>query len=101
MANETNRPIDLGKTRKSICSLYGQRLSKCKDKWESYGYKIGKTILVKTLKDAWKGTFLGIAEDGALRVKTSSGETRKLYSAEIDWFKEENKTYVKSPQFTR
>jgi len=72
-----------------------------KDKWESYGYKIGENILVKTLKDTWQGTFLGIAEDGALRVKTSSGETKKLYSVEIDWFKEENKTYVKSPQFTR
>lgn len=67
-----------------------QGFSNVKSKWESYGYKIGEKIYVKTRKEQWQGIFLGIAEDGALLVKPEAGDTKKLYSAEIDWFKEEN-----------
>ncbi|WP_100010813.1 biotin--[acetyl-CoA-carboxylase] ligase [Lentibacillus sediminis] len=56
-----------------------------KQKWESYGYKVGRTISIKTMRDHWKGTFLGIAEDGALLATDKNGETEKFYSAEIDW----------------
>ena len=58
-----------------------------KDKWESFGFKIGEDISIKTLRDQWKATFLGIAADGALITKTKDGKTKKLYSAEIEWFK--------------
>src|SRR5690625_2693615 len=61
-----------------------------KRKWENYGFKVGQFIRVKTLKEAWYAHFLGIAEDGALLVKNSSGETEKIYSAEIDWFNTED-----------
>ncbi|MFC2948331.1 biotin--[acetyl-CoA-carboxylase] ligase [Virgibacillus sediminis] len=57
-----------------------------KDRWEKYGFKIGEKITAKTLKDSWKAKFLGISEDGALILQTENGETKQLYSAEIDWF---------------
>lgn len=56
-----------------------------KQKWESYGYKVGRPITIKTLRDHWEGIFLGIAEDGALLATDKNGETKKFYSAEIDW----------------
>lgn len=60
-----------------------------KEKWESFGFKIGENISIKTLHDKWEAVFLGIAADGALLTKTKDGTTRKLYSAEIQWFQEE------------
>lgn len=60
-----------------------------KNKWESYGYKIGESIWIKTAKDRWEALFLGIAEDGALLTKNNDGEIEKIYSAEIEWFEEE------------
>lgn len=59
-----------------------------KEKWESYGFKIGQPIRIKTTKGTWQTTFLGIAEDGALLTKNKDGQTEKIYSAEIDWFEE-------------
>lgn len=63
--------------------------SSIKNKWESYGYKIGEKIYIQTLKDTWQATFLGINDDGALLTKTNNGEIDKIYSAKIDWFKED------------
>lgn len=59
-----------------------------KHKWESFGFKIGEKITVKTMRDRWETIFLGIASDGALLTKTAEGKSKKLYSAEIEWFKE-------------
>ncbi|GAB3066182.1 biotin--[acetyl-CoA-carboxylase] ligase [Virgibacillus ainsalahensis] len=69
--------------------------SEIKSKWESYGFKIGETISIKTRKDKWEGLFMGIAEDGAMLTKTEDGETMKLYSAEIEWFNKEGDENVK------
>lgn len=57
-----------------------------KEKWESYGFKIGENISIKTFNDKWKGKFLGISEEGALLTESKDGKPVKLYSAEIDWF---------------
>jgi len=62
--------------------------SKIKRLWEYYGFKIGERILIKTLKEEWKAIFYGIAEDGALLVKNTDDSIEKIYSAEIDWFEE-------------
>ncbi|WP_373896154.1 biotin--[acetyl-CoA-carboxylase] ligase [Virgibacillus natechei] len=62
--------------------------SEVKQKWENYGFRIGEYITITTLKEKWGGTFSGIAEDGALILKTSDGEMKKLYSGEIEWFRE-------------
>ncbi|WP_010650623.1 biotin--[acetyl-CoA-carboxylase] ligase [Oceanobacillus massiliensis] len=59
-----------------------------KEKWESYGFKIGQPIQIKTFKDEWESTFLGISEEGALLTESRTGEAIKLYSAEINWFPE-------------
>lgn len=59
-----------------------------KKKWEEYGFKIGELIGIKTLQKEWDSTFLGIAEDGALLAEDPYGKETKLYSAEIEWFKE-------------
>ncbi|RKQ37641.1 biotin--[acetyl-CoA-carboxylase] ligase [Oceanobacillus halophilus] len=66
--------------------------SEIKQKWEGYGFKIGQEIAIKTLKEEWKAPFLGITDDGALLTKSSSGETIELYSAEIDWFHQTDKS---------
>ncbi|WP_188453883.1 biotin--[acetyl-CoA-carboxylase] ligase [Virgibacillus oceani] len=65
-----------------------------KDKWESYGFRIGETIQIKTIKKNWHATFLGIAEDGALLTKAEDEEIKRLYSAEIDWYKEGEDKHV-------
>ncbi|MFC3038907.1 biotin--[acetyl-CoA-carboxylase] ligase [Virgibacillus xinjiangensis] len=59
-----------------------------KERWEEYGFKIGQEVSVRTLKESWKAEFLGISEDGALLLRSPNGETRQMYSAEIDWFDE-------------
>ncbi|GEN31792.1 BirA family biotin operon repressor/biotin-[acetyl-CoA-carboxylase] ligase [Cerasibacillus quisquiliarum] len=60
-----------------------------KNKWESYGFKIGEKINIKTMNREWEGTFSGIGSDGGLLVKNKhDGKIEKLYSAEIDWFRE-------------
>ncbi|WP_163969837.1 biotin--[acetyl-CoA-carboxylase] ligase [Oceanobacillus halotolerans] len=55
-----------------------------KEKWENYGYKLGESVWINTMKDRWYGSILGIAEDGALLAE-KEGEQIKLYSAEIEW----------------
>src|SRR5699024_7942450 len=62
--------------------------SEIKLKWESYGFKVGKPISIKTLKRSWTAIFHGIATDGALLVKNSDGTIEKLYSDEINWVEE-------------
>ncbi|MFZ3578148.1 biotin--[acetyl-CoA-carboxylase] ligase [Virgibacillus sp. DJP39] len=57
-----------------------------KEKWESYGFKIGQDIKVNTMKKNWTAKFDGIANDGALLIENDDGRIQKLYSAEIDWF---------------
>ncbi|WP_167751336.1 biotin--[acetyl-CoA-carboxylase] ligase [Lentibacillus salicampi] len=61
--------------------------STIKNKWESYGYKIGEAIKIRTNHEILEATFTGIAEDGALLVHTDSDGTRKMYSGEIEWFR--------------
>ena len=60
--------------------------SEVKTKWESYGFKIGEKIKITSLKEEREAIFNGIAEDGALLIKSKTGEVSKLYSGEIQWF---------------
>nr|WP_149474087.1 biotin--[acetyl-CoA-carboxylase] ligase [Oceanobacillus polygoni] len=62
-----------------------------KKKWESYGFKIGEEIAIKTFKDYWRAPFHGISEDGALCTETEEGKPISLYSAEIEWFNDTNR----------
>lgn len=57
-----------------------------KRKWESYGYRMGRKIKIRSGKDQWLAKFIGVAEDGALLTEGSNGEVQKIYSAEIDWY---------------
>lgn len=57
-----------------------------KQKWESYGFKLGEKIKITTPKGDTEAVFHGIAEDGALLIINSMGEKEKLYSGEIQWF---------------
>jgi len=57
-----------------------------KKKWESYGFKIGEKIKIATPKKVDEATFHGIADDGALLIRNSSGDVTKIYSGEIQWF---------------
>lgn len=56
-----------------------------KTTWEKYGFRMNEKLLIKTSKETWEGKFLGISEDGALLAERE-GETKKVYSAEIEWF---------------
>lgn len=73
---------------KGYTNYVNNGFSNIKQKWESYGFKVGEKIWLKTLKDYNEVVFLGIAEDGALLIKTDTGNTKKVYSGEIDWFRE-------------
>lgn len=57
-----------------------------KQKWERFGYKIGQNVWITTANDRWQAVFLGIAEDGALLMRTAEHDIQKVYSAEIKWF---------------
>ncbi|GAB3802478.1 biotin--[acetyl-CoA-carboxylase] ligase [Virgibacillus kimchii] len=58
-----------------------------KKKWESYGFKLGQKIQIKTMNESWEALFKGISDDGALVIEEKDGKLTTLYSAEIDWFK--------------
>lgn len=60
--------------------------SMVKEKWESYGYRLGETTTVKTFQSSEEVMIVGIAEDGALIVKYKNGLEKKVYSGEIEWF---------------
>ncbi|WP_261753284.1 biotin--[acetyl-CoA-carboxylase] ligase [Tenuibacillus multivorans] len=55
-----------------------------KEKWESYAYKIGEWLQVKT-NNTWDAKVIGIHEDGALIVTDRQDQEQVLYSAEIIW----------------
>lgn len=59
---------------------------KVKNEWEKYGFKINERLQIKSGNKDWEGTFLGIAEDGALLAENANGNVEKIYSAEIAWF---------------
>ncbi|HLQ74375.1 MAG TPA: biotin--[acetyl-CoA-carboxylase] ligase, partial [Bacillota bacterium] len=61
--------------------------SKIKEKWESYGFKVGQKIQIKQQDQLSEATFIGISHDGALIVQMENGDKEELYSAEINWFK--------------
>lgn len=69
---------------KSYTTFMETGFTSIKQKWESYGYKLGRHIKVRTMQQKYDAVFSGIAEDGALLV-SHNGEIKKLYSAEIDW----------------
>lgn len=71
---------------KSYETYIGEGFTNVKQKWESYGFRMGEQIRINTMNEQWKSTFLGIAEDGALLIKDRTGRTKKLYSGEIQWF---------------
>ncbi len=56
-----------------------------KEKWEHYGYKIGDQVSVSANKQKYKAEIIGLAEDGALKVRKPDGCEENLYSAEIHW----------------
>lgn len=56
-----------------------------KRSWESYGFRINETLQIKSGKETWQGTFLGIAEDGALLAERPNGKIESVYSGEITW----------------
>lgn len=69
---------------KSYTTFMDNGFTPIKQKWESFGYQMGREIRIKTIQESYDAIFSGIDEDGALLV-THEGKTKKLYSAEIDW----------------
>ncbi|MFD2640366.1 biotin--[acetyl-CoA-carboxylase] ligase [Piscibacillus salipiscarius] len=58
--------------------------STIKGQWESYAYKLGEWVSVKTQTE-WDAKICGIDEDGALMVMNQNHQVHHLYSAEILW----------------
>ncbi|SFE46435.1 BirA family transcriptional regulator, biotin operon repressor / biotin-[acetyl-CoA-carboxylase] ligase [Lentibacillus persicus] len=58
--------------------------SPIRTKWESYGYKIGEKIKIRTNYKVSEAIFRGIAEDGALIAETEEG-IQTIYSGEVEW----------------
>lgn len=58
--------------------------SKIKQQWESYAYKLGEWVTVRT-QEEWDAKIFGIDEDGALMVMDENDKIHHLYSAEILW----------------
>jgi len=72
---------------KAYDSYIENGFSEIKSKWESYGFKIGQQIRIKTMNKSWDALFTGISNDGALVIEEEDGNLTTLYSAEIDWLK--------------
>ncbi|WP_029329072.1 biotin--[acetyl-CoA-carboxylase] ligase [Lentibacillus jeotgali] len=72
---------------KAYDSFIQDGFSDVKNKWESYGYKIGEAIRIRTNSELLDATFTGIAEDGALIVQSETDGPRRIYSGEIEWFR--------------
>lgn len=64
--------------------------STIKEIWESYGYRIGEKVSIKTFKEVREVILVGIAEDGALLAKYEDGSINKVFSGEIEWFKKKD-----------
>ncbi|WP_047980062.1 biotin--[acetyl-CoA-carboxylase] ligase [Ornithinibacillus contaminans] len=92
---ETNKDWDLHVLIQDILLTFEETYSNylengfqtaIKQKWESYGYRIGETTKIKTIKDEQEIKIMGIADDGALLASYQDGTIKKVYSGEIDWF---------------
>lgn len=55
-----------------------------KKEWESYSCTIGQTIKVTTLTEVFYGKAVAITNDGVLKVQLPDGETKSVYSADIE-----------------
>jgi BirA family transcriptional regulator, biotin operon repressor / biotin---[acetyl-CoA-carboxylase] ligase len=72
---------------KSYAEYLNHGFSIIKERWESNGYRIGERIRLKTFQNEQEVILSGIAEDGALLAKYEDGSIHKIYSGEIDWFR--------------
>ncbi|WP_042145625.1 biotin--[acetyl-CoA-carboxylase] ligase [Paucisalibacillus sp. EB02] len=71
---------------KSYAEYINHGFSIIKKRWESYGYRLGEKVQLKTFQSVQDAILTGIAEDGALLAKYDDGVIHKIYSGEIDWF---------------
>ncbi|GEK34138.1 biotin--[acetyl-CoA-carboxylase] ligase [Kurthia sibirica] len=55
-----------------------------KKEWENYSCTIGQKIKVTTVKEVFHGVAVGITNDGVLKVQLPDGETKSVYSADIE-----------------
>jgi len=91
---ETNKKINLLTFIQPLLETFERKyeaylidgFSNIKKEWESYGFKLGHQLEIRTNGKKWIGTFVGIAEDGALLAKDEQGQIQKIYSSEIKWF---------------
>lgn len=103
LKRETNQTWSIIKIAQEILQCFEKQYDQylkngfadIKNKWESYSYRMGEKINIRSADKEWQATFIGVAEDGALLTERQNGEVEKVYSAEIDWFKGEE-SYVKS-----
>ncbi|WP_330949761.1 biotin--[acetyl-CoA-carboxylase] ligase [Virgibacillus sp. MG-45] len=62
--------------------------STIRTKWIAYGYKMNQYVDIKAGNRNWEAKLIGIDSNGALLIENKDGTSEKLYSAEINWFKE-------------
>lgn len=55
-----------------------------KQLWEEASATIGKQVRATTLREVIEGEAIGITESGVLEIRTSSGEIKGVYSADIE-----------------
>ncbi|MEO4053144.1 biotin--[acetyl-CoA-carboxylase] ligase [Solibacillus sp. CAU 1738] len=58
--------------------------SHIKELWEEASATIGKQVRATTLREVIEGEAIGITESGVLEIRTSSGEIKGVYSADIE-----------------
>ncbi|MGM8211597.1 biotin--[acetyl-CoA-carboxylase] ligase [Virgibacillus sp. W0430] len=100
---ETNKKWDLQQLIQKILETFEKKYEEyiingfpnVKTEWEDYGFRINESIQITTMQSTWFGTFVGIAEDGALLAKRKDGKIERLYSAEIAWFNEGDESHAK------
>lgn len=91
---ETEKDINLLTILQPILETFEEKyetflangFSNVKKEWEKFGFKLGHKLEINSQNDRWSGTFIGVAEDGALLARNEAQEVKRIYSAEIKWF---------------
>lgn len=63
------------------CDVQG--FAAIRDAWLARAGGLGETIVVRLADESFEGTFVGLAADGALEVRTPSGDLRRISAGDV------------------
>ena len=90
VAEASGRPVDLDQILTALLDALSRWYSvldepaRIVDEWSNRSsYALGKLVQVSNGDDVWQGTTCGVEPDGALRLRTSSGEIKLVRAGDV------------------